>query len=49
MSEQQARRLVDDVAPLCCEHYGMHVEAPDQECPSSDEGVCGVRAAPPYG
>ena len=48
MSKQQARRLVDDVTPLCCEYYGMRVEAPDQECPSSDEGVCGVRAAPPH-
>jgi len=42
MSEQQARRLVDDVAPLCCEYYGMRVEAPDQGCLSSDEKVCGV-------
>ena len=42
MSEQQARRLVDDVAPLCREYYEMCVEAPDQEYLNSDEEVCGV-------
>ena len=40
--ERQVRRLVDDVAPLCYEYYGMHVEAPDQECLSPDGEVCGV-------
>ena len=42
MSEQLTRRLVNDVTPLCCEYYGIRVEAPDQECLSSDEKVCGV-------